>query len=393
MSYSAVMTQFPRRDFVRLAPIAIGAAGLAAGASAAGAEARAVWLHLSSLFDADPGKGKEQVRSIVQKLAESNFNLVLPWVTSDYLVALEHAQYRKGQPGAAWDSLGVLIEESARAGLSLDIWYAFTEYRNAASSDYDPRVGGDPKWAAMRITEFRPDPKTGQIAPRKWEDVCPQHPGMRKWQLSLLSKVLKRYPALGGIHIEEPGYTYRGNCLCDLCLEIFPKLYGGPLPDAVESLEAEDFRTMGTSFFMAELLEILRKDYPRIVYSANGGPDWRADRKTGRDWGRWARSGWLDYYASQVYTTNTDLFRRRMKMTVTDLVPDCPVYAGIAFRWSGGKNTVDEVMRQIEASREQGAAGVCLFYAGSFTGEFYQALRSGPFRTPAKLPQPKRLQG
>ena len=43
-------------------------------------------------------------------------------------------------------------------------------------------------------------------------------------------------------------------------------------------------------------------------------------------------------------------------MTVKDLSPDCPVYAGIAFRWSGGKNTVEEVIRQIEVSRQQGAA-------------------------------------
>ena len=141
---------------------------------------------------------------------------------------------------------------------------------------------------------------------------------------------------------------------------------------------------------MAELLTILRKDYPHIVYSANGGPNWRNDRKTGRDWGRWARSGWLDYYASQVYSTSSDAFRQRLGTTVKDLSPDCPVYAGIAFRWSSGKNTVEEVMRQIEISREQGSAGVCLFYAGSFTEEFYQKLRSGPFKAPAKLPEPKR---
>jgi uncharacterized lipoprotein YddW (UPF0748 family) len=252
-------------------------------------------------------------------------------------------------------------------------------------------VGGDPNWAAVRINEYRPDPQTGVVAPRKWEDVCPQHPGARKWQLSRMVKALERYPKLGGIHIEEPGYTYRGNCVCDLCLEVFAKMYGAPLPDAIDTLEAEDFRTLGTSFFMAELLAILRKDYPRIVYSANGGPNWRNDRKTGRDWGRWARSGWLDYYAAQVYSTSTATFRQRLGMTVKDLSPDCPVYAGIAFRWSSGTNTVEEVMRQIEVSREQGAAGVCLFYAGSFTDEFYQAIKSGPFRSAARLPQPKRM--
>ena len=385
------MVEASRRDLVKLVPASLVAAGLA-GAAAAPTEARAVWLHLASLFDADPAKGREQVRATVRKLAGSGFNLVLPWVTSDYLVALEDAEYRQqGNANAAWDSLGVLIEECAGAGLSVDMWYAFTEYRNAKSSDYNPRVGGDPQWAALRVNEYRPDPQTGQIAPRKWEDVCPQHPGMRRWQLGHLGKVLKRYPRLGGIHIEEPGYTYGGNCLCPLCMEVLPKLYGAPLPDALDTLEAEDFRTLGASFFMAGLMDMLRKDYPRMVYSTNGGFNWRRDRKTGRDWGRWARSGWLDYYASQVYTTSTATFKQRLSMTVKDLSPECPVYGGIAFRWSGGENTVEEVMRQIEASREAGAAGVCLFYAGSFTDAFYAALKSGPFRSPAKLPQPKRL--
>ena len=366
-----------RRDFVALAPASLAAAG-------APTEARAVWLHLTSMFDADPAKGREQVRATVGKLAESNVNLILPWVTSDYLVALEDAAYRPGQPGSGWDSLGVLIEEAARAGLSVETWYAFTEYRNAKSSDYDPRVGGDLKWAALRLNEYRGEP-------RKFEDVCPQHPGMRKWQMARLAKVLKRYPKLGGIHIEEPGYTYRGNCLCDLCQEVFPKLYGAPLPEALETRQAEDFRTLGSSFFMAELLDLLRRDYPRLVYSANGGYNWRNDRKTGRDWGRWARSGWLDYYASQVYTTDTRQFSERLAMTVKDLAPECPVYGGIAFKWSGGKNTIEEVMRQIDASRATGAAGVCLFYAGSFTDAFYAALKTGPFRSPAGLPRPRRL--
>jgi uncharacterized lipoprotein YddW (UPF0748 family) len=381
------VSAIPRRSFVKALPVPFYAAGLSSQAAAAKTEARAVWLHLSSMFDADPAKGKEQIHSVVQKLAEHNFNLILPWVTSEYLVALDHEEYRKGSRSAAWDSLGVLIDEASRAGLAVDMWYAFTEYRSAGSPDYDPRVGGDPKWAALRINEYRPDPKTGKIAPRKLEDVCPQHPEARKWQLGHMAKVLQRYPKLGGIHIEEPGYTYQGNCLCDLCMEVFPKLYGAPLPEAIETREAEDFRTMGTSFFMAELLALLHKDYPRAVFSTNGGPDWRYDRKEGRDWGRWARSGWLDYYASQVYTTKTEAFRRQIKMTVKDLSPECPVYAGIALRWSEGQNTVDETMRQIEASREQGAAGVCLFSASAFTDEFYAALKRGPFRSPASLPR------
>ncbi len=201
---------FSRRDFVKTAPALIGhPARSAAQNPPVPAEARGVWLHPENLFEADPAKGKEQARAIVRRLADAHFNLILPWIKSEY--------------------------------------------------------------------------------PRK------------------------------------------------------------------------------------------------LIFSANGGYNWRTDRKSGRDWGRWARHGWLDYYAAQVYVTDTDLFRKRLSMTVKDLGQDCPVYAGIAFRWSRGQNTVPEVLRQIEAAREQGAAGEVLFYAGAFNDELFEALQKGPFRS-TKLP-------
>jgi uncharacterized lipoprotein YddW (UPF0748 family) len=385
------MSGMRRRDFITAVPAsAVAAKLLARGRAASGAEGRAVWLHYSRV-DANPAKGKEQVHSMVQKLAEHNFNLILPAVTDDYLVALDHPEYLESQPFAKWDWLGVLIDEAGRAGLAVHMWYLFMEYHDRQNSPFDPRVGGNPEWAALRLDEYRPDPKTGKLAPRTWSDICTQHPEARQWMLGLLRKAIARYPRLAGIHIEEPGYTYpTGYCVCDLCRKIFPMNYGGPLPDALSTPEAEDFRTLGPSFFMEELRDIL-KNHPDLVFSTNGGPFWKGDREKGRDWFRWAHEGWLDYYASQCYTPQTAQFRREIGTTIKDLNPDCPVYAGIAFRWSGGGNTVAEINRQIEVSRDLGSAGVCLFYADAITKELYTALKNGPFRSPAKLPRPARL--
>jgi hypothetical protein len=47
------------------------------------------------VFDADPAKGKEQIHGTMQKLAEHNFSLILPWVTSEDLVALDDAEYQE----------------------------------------------------------------------------------------------------------------------------------------------------------------------------------------------------------------------------------------------------------------------------------------------------------
>jgi uncharacterized lipoprotein YddW (UPF0748 family) len=373
-----------RRRFLALAQAALAGPGLAAAAgSAVGSETRGVWMHPERLFSADPSEGKRQVRELVEKFALANFNLVLPWIKSDYLVALDSPLYAESHPTARWDALGVLIDECATRKISVEMWYGFTDYRDAKSPDYDPRVGGDPTWTARRLDELVPDPKTGKTVPFRLDNVCPQHWQARLWQQKLLLKAAARYPLLGGIHIEEPGYGEPGYCLCDLCQETFSRLHGRKLTEAIDSPEAEDFRMLGTSAFMIEIRHALQRDYPKLIFSTNGGHDWRHDRIEGRDWARWAYAGWLTYYASQVYVTDTAEFRKKLALTVKDIGPYTAVHAGIAFDWSTGKNTVAEVIRQVYAAREAGAKGVMLFHGGSFTAELYDALRQGPFRSVA----------
>src|SRR4051812_10759890 len=61
------------------------------GRSSSGApktEVRAVWMHPDQQFASDPVKGKQEVRQFVNRIADANFNMILPWVTSEYLAAL-----------------------------------------------------------------------------------------------------------------------------------------------------------------------------------------------------------------------------------------------------------------------------------------------------------------
>ena len=348
-------------------------------------EARGVWIHWAGHFDADPVKGKQQVRSLVGRLAEAHFNLILPWTSAGYLVALEHPEYLALHPTARWDGIGVLIEEAARAGLAVHLWYAFSEDRSPKSPDFDPRVGGNPEWAARRVDELIPDPHTGKVMPRRWNDVCPLHPQARRWQLALLEKAFQRYPALKGIHIEEPGYDY-GQCVCDLCLKVFSETYGKPLPESIRSFEANDFRAVGTTAFMSGLYQLLQRDYPHLVLSTNGDYDWPGDQIKGRYWPSWAGLGWLNYYVPQVYVTGVTTFRRCLDSAMKVLGQRCPTYAGIGVRWDGGTNTAEEIASQIEASREMGAEGVILFSGDALSDELLHSLARGPFHLPAVLP-------
>lgn len=346
-------------------------------------EVRGIWIHPERYFSADSAEGRKQVRSLVQRFARANFNLLLPWTTSGYLAALDSTTYQKTHPTATWDALGVLIEEAAREGIDVDLWYSFTDYRQPNSPEFDPSVGGNPQWSARRLDEVVHDAKTGKLAEPRHDNVCPQYAGARTWQKALLVKTLRRYAKVHGLHIEEPGYRQRGYCLCDLCRKVYGELHSKDLTVDLDSSEAEDFRTIGTSAFMSEMRDEMQKNFPRVVYSANGGPDWRHDRKRGRDWGRWALSGWLQYYAPQVYEPRLSDFREQLQLTVNDIGKACSIYAGIALDWSTGKNTVPGVIEDIEAARSLGCPGLLFFHGAVFTDQVCDALRAGPFKRPA----------
>ena len=48
--------------------------------------------------------------------------------------------------------------------------------------------------------------------------------------------------------------------------------------------EAENLKCLGTSAFMSELLTALRERFPKLVFSANGGFNYRRERGQGRAW-------------------------------------------------------------------------------------------------------------
>lgn len=346
-------------------------------------EVRAIWIHPEQHTDADETKGRAQIRETVQRFAKANFNTLLPWTVSGYLEALDTPSYREKHPTAAWNSLGVLLEEAKREGLDVDLWYSFTDYRDASSPEFNPAVGGSKEWAAKRIDEIDPKQTLVPMKYKRVDNVCPQHYPARAWMLGQLKHTLDRYPTLHGLHIEEPGYGTEGYCLCDLCTTTYEQLYGKKLFDDIKSPQAEDFRTLGCSAFMESLRAKLQANYPKVVFSANGGHDWRHDRVRGRDWGRWAQSGWLNYYVPQVYEPDLAKFRSQLALTISDIGMSCPVYAGMARDSTTGKSDVSQLIQQITAARDLGAPGLCLFHGAAFTDADLEALRKGPFAKPA----------
>ena len=345
-------------------------------------EVRAIWIHPEQHTDANEKTGKAQIKATVERYARANFTLLLPWTLSGYLTALDHPQYRKLHPTAEWDYLGYLIDEASKEGLDVDMWYSFTDYRDPASPEFDPSIGGSTDWMAKRLDEVVPNQTMMKLDAQRPDNVCPQHYQARAWMQDQLEKTFTRYPKLNGFHIEEPGYGTKGYCVCPLCRSVFEQLHGRKLTEVLDTQIAEDFRTLGNSAFIEEVRDQMTQKHPKMMLSANGGYDWRHDRIRGRDWGRWANSGWLRYFVPQVYQSDIKIFREQLALTLSDIGLSCPVYAGMALDSTSGKNTIENIIQQIEASRELGAPGVALFHGAAFTDDHLKALKDGPFKRP-----------
>ncbi len=352
-----------------------------AGPTPVTAEARGIWVHLSD-FSAEPTKGAKQIHEFVNKVADANFNFVLPWVLSEYVAALTDTNYQTANPAAKWDSLGTLINAAAQRGMPTHIWYSFTYYKSAQSPEFDSKQGGNPEWSAKRFES------NGKLS-IPMTDVCASNPEARQWQLKLIDQMLERYTNLAGIHIEEPGYGYSGNCGCDLCRSIFKQLYGASELGDINGPRSEDLKCIGTTDFIRQLRTRSLKRNPKLILSVNGGAAWQGDRTLGRDWRHWAQFGWLDYYAAQCYTDNHAYFSKLVKQVVLDLSPT-PVFAGVHIRSSAGTNSVSSILKEIEIARECGVGGIILFSGSSLSGEHLDALKQGPFKVPASYPVLKR---
>lgn len=351
-------------------------------------EVRAVWMHPEQQFSSDPVRGKQQVIDFVNRIADANFNLILPWVTSEYLTALTDPSYQSKAPIAKWDAIGEIIKAANARGLQVHLWYSFTYYKTPGSPEFDPKQGGDPDWAAVRVDEREPD-KSGKTVKRRMADVCPAHPAARQWELDLLDKAIARYPLATGLHIEEPGYGYQDNCVCDICLQNYKQAGLGDaahLPN-VNTVVASNIKVKGTTAFMQQMRQRLLKRNRNLVFSTNGGFQLVRERLLGRDWGKWAQDGWLDYYGAQVYTTDVDVFEQRLGTAFQDIKRKCPVYAGIGVEWGAkNTNTIQTALDEIAIARKLGAKGIILFHGKALTDAWLAALKAGPFKDPADLP-------
>ncbi len=218
------------------------------------------------------------------------------------------AEYLSGEQGkppwlpgeAAWDPLAFWLQEAHRRGLELHAW--LNPYRARHSLAKSPLV-------ATHIGVRQPA-LVKRYGDQLWMD--PGEPAAAAQTLAVVADLLRRYD-VDGIHIDDYFYPYPVQA-ADGSDRPFPddeayaryKLAGGPL-------ERDAWRRSNVDGLVQSLHRLVRETKPAVRFGISpfgiGKPERRPAGITGfsqydklyADAERWLESGWLDYWAPQLY--------------------------------------------------------------------------------------------
>jgi hypothetical protein len=324
-----------------------------------GGELRAMWNILPSN---DPKEGPAAIDERVAHLKAMKINAAFCWTTSLYIAAATGME-PGGDPAAEWDAFGRLLTRAHEAGIQIHVWYSPWIYKGSSRGI---ELRRHPEWAAVNA-EGKPCA----------EGICLARPEVRAFQLELLQKFVERYPAIDGIHIEEPGYHWGDYCYCDYCKKTFKDLFGIELKPGENAESRHNWAAFCSTDFMARLREQLAQQKPGTMLSSNGSAGANPDWYLGRDWTTWARRGYIDFYVPQIYTESVNSFRKSLRVTQKQGEPWCRVVPGMAISWSGihpRRNTTETLVGEITAAREGAAPGFVIFHAAHATDEDVKAI-------------------
>jgi len=312
-------------------------------------ELRAIWW--GEVRAKEREEGLREIHESVTALREAGFNALFVWGSSLYLAALREEKYVEAVPQAKWDAFGEVLRAAHEAGMQVHLWYSPWLYKQKYRA---VELREHPEWAAVNAA--------GQASEGA---VCAARPEVRQFELQMVLGFVERYPALDGVHLEEPGYPWGEYCFCKFCREAGRRLFGFDFAERPDDPARSHFKVLVCNDFVFRLRQELRRRNPRLLLSYNGSAGANPDWYIGRDWLTLARHGMLDFYVPQVYTTRTEGFQQRAKETLQAAAGRVPVCLGLAITYSGiypRHNTPEELVRQVKAARELGAAGIVVFH-------------------------------
>jgi uncharacterized lipoprotein YddW (UPF0748 family) len=288
----------------------------------AGAEIRAVWLDRGTIVQA---RGEAGLAKIFDQLAQAGINTVFfETVNAGYPIYPTRVAPQQNPLTQGWDPLASGVKLAHERGMELHAWlwtFATANQRhntlvNQPASYLGPVLTAHPDWANR------------DSRGRVWHErdgkayLDPANREVRSYILRLVGEIVYNYD-VDGIQLDyirypfqDPnrnfnfGYGTAGR-------EQFRQLTGVD-PISVSPRDSQlwqqwvNFRVEQVNTMVREVSELLRKQYPDVIFSVAVFPHPEQDRirKIQQHWETWAQQNYVDLVVPMTYSLDTNRLQR-----------------------------------------------------------------------------------
>ena len=343
-------------------------------------ELRACWYRLNE-------KNPAELEETIKKISEAGFNAICPetiyWGYAIYPDA--HPSLKQNPVFSGWDPLQELCRLGDKYDIAVIPWVEvfFIGFKES------PLIEEKSEWLAMT----REGAHASSLE-KGYYYFCPSREDVHEFWIQTYSDLMENYD-IDGLQLDYIRYPRsdpweKGYCYCPNCREKFYNLYETDPASLTPEEDPEiwekwsQFRRKQITDFVKKVRELIDRQKPGVRLSADIFPDLaEAEHAKLQPWDVWLENGLLDEIFSMSYTTDVSQVRRETKKLAELAHPDCLAYSGLG-PYLG--LSAEILLREIQAAREAGADGFCMFSLETMTDEHLEALKKGPFRRKAKRP-------
>jgi len=318
------------------------------------------------------GQQKAEMVSLLDRAVQLKLNAIIfqvrPSSDAVYASPIEPwSEYLTGTMGKApqpfYDPLAFAIEEAHRRGLELHAWFnPFRALHPLTKSSVAPN----------HISRTHPE------FVRRYGDqyvLDPGEPAVRQHVLRVVMDVVRRYD-VDGVQFDDYFYPYPQKDAAGRELEFPDGATWNKYGPAGGFANRDEWRRANVNQFIQSVYQSIKTLKPWVKFGISPFGIWRpmnppqirgmdAYAKIYADSRLWLASGWLDYFAPQLYWAiepKEQSFPALLNWWVQQNSKGRHLWPGLEASNVGGKWEPDEIARQIKITRNQPAARGEIFY-------------------------------
>ena len=335
-------------------------------APAKGLEIRAIWLNRMLMK-----KGPEEIKAFLDDAAKRGITHIFPNFWFHGCVIYPGSNLAPQHPDfGGWDPMKVVVEESHARGLKVWPWSEygfFTHYNNTLNDE-------DCGWLLTHHPDWKMQDDQGKTGLLNEGlkvmhfSMNPANPDACDFLIKLHLDIAKRYP-IDGINTDRIRYMNE-----KWGYDPFSKRVFAVAKEVNPTLTFDEWRKDNINAFERKFATAWRAANPDKPISAAVNPPSMYQAKF-QYFDEWMKEGTLDYAVPMIYG-NTNLMKSELKKVVEMVPPGGRVIVGIDA--AAGE---DEFARQVEAAKELGAVGVCVWNDDAWQKMKYNFVPAGQQET------------